>query len=208
VALTESYLISVKNVAGIFQAIQEAGVPEKFTNEFLKTLGFGSSSDRTIIGILKSLKFLDESGRPTEIYRKYKDRTTAKNILGKQIKEAYEDVFLANEKAEQLPTDKIKGIIAAKTGKSDSVVEKMASTFKTLCTLAIFSDTEIEKEKKTEDEHLPINKSSDKSDSSKENNFTIPTSPTFHYNIQIHLPVTKDISVYNAIFKSLREHLL
>jgi hypothetical protein len=28
-----------------------------------------------------------------------------------------------------------------------------------------------------------------------------------HYNIQIHLPATKDVEVYNAIFKSLREHL-
>lgn len=28
-----------------------------------------------------------------------------------------------------------------------------------------------------------------------------------HYNIPIHLPATKDVEVYNAIFKSLREHL-
>lgn len=28
-----------------------------------------------------------------------------------------------------------------------------------------------------------------------------------HYNIQIHLPATKDIEVYNAIFKSIRDHL-
>jgi hypothetical protein len=28
-----------------------------------------------------------------------------------------------------------------------------------------------------------------------------------HYNIQIHLPATKDIEVFNAIFKSLKEHL-
>jgi hypothetical protein len=32
--------------------------------------------------------------------------------------------------------------------------------------------------------------------------------PALHYNIQIHLPATKDIEVFNAIFKSLREHLL
>ena len=32
--------------------------------------------------------------------------------------------------------------------------------------------------------------------------------PTLHYNIQIHLPSTKDVEVFNAIFKSLREHLL
>ena len=29
-----------------------------------------------------------------------------------------------------------------------------------------------------------------------------------HYNIQIHLPETRDITVYDAIFKSLKEHLL
>ena len=31
--------------------------------------------------------------------------------------------------------------------------------------------------------------------------------PGLHYNIQVHLPATKDIEVYNAIFKSLKEHL-
>lgn len=29
-----------------------------------------------------------------------------------------------------------------------------------------------------------------------------------HYNIQIHVPSTKDIEVYNAIFKSIKEHLI
>ena len=32
--------------------------------------------------------------------------------------------------------------------------------------------------------------------------------PSLHYNIQIHLPATKDIEVVNAIFKSLKEHLI
>lgn len=35
-----------------------------------------------------------------------------------------------------------------------------------------------------------------------------PRSPTLHYNIQIHLPATKEVEVYNAIFKSLRAHLI
>jgi len=29
-----------------------------------------------------------------------------------------------------------------------------------------------------------------------------------HYNIEIHLPATKDIEVFNAIFHALRENLL
>ena len=36
----------------------------------------------------------------------------------------------------------------------------------------------------------------------------LPNPPSLHYNIQIHLPATKDLEVYNAIFKSLKEHLL
>ena len=28
------------------------------------------------------------------------------------------------------------------------------------------------------------------------------------YTIQVHLPATTDINVYNAVFKSLKEHLL
>ncbi len=35
-----------------------------------------------------------------------------------------------------------------------------------------------------------------------------PARPSLHYNIQIHLPATKDVEVFNAIFKSLRAHLL
>jgi hypothetical protein len=31
--------------------------------------------------------------------------------------------------------------------------------------------------------------------------------PTLHYDIQIHLPATKDVEVFNAIFKALKAHL-
>jgi hypothetical protein len=35
-----------------------------------------------------------------------------------------------------------------------------------------------------------------------------PVSVAFRHNIEIHLPATTNIAVYNAIFKSLREHLV
>jgi hypothetical protein len=28
------------------------------------------------------------------------------------------------------------------------------------------------------------------------------------YNVEVHLPATKDVEVYNSIFKALKEHLL
>lgn len=36
----------------------------------------------------------------------------------------------------------------------------------------------------------------------------LPGGVTLGYTINLHLPPTSDIAVFNAIFKSLREHLL
>ena len=37
---------------------------------------------------------------------------------------------------------------------------------------------------------------------------SLPHTIGLRYNVEIHLPASKDIGVYNAIFKSLKEHLL
>ena len=64
-------------------------------------------------------------------------------------------------------------------------------------------------------EPVPIAKSSDTiTDSENEQTASKPEKhgisgfSGLHYNIQIHLPATKDVEVYNAIFKSLKEHLI
>jgi hypothetical protein len=81
----------------------------------------------------------------------------------------------------------------------------MTSTFYSLLPLADLtaSSPAATLEKKQEPEPAPqsVLQHSDNRD-------RLPTPPTLHYNIQIHLPATKDLEVFNAIFKSLREHLL
>lgn len=201
-ALPETYMTSVKNLPGIMAAIQDAGVPDKFTFEFLKKLGFASSGDRPMVGLLKSLGFLDESGVPTDRYRSYRDKTQARKVLARAIRSAYSDVFLSNENAHNLGSDKIKGIISASSNKGEAVVEKMAMTFRTLCGLADFSE---EAKTVVEPDTPAATDSPGRTVAPAERE---RLNPTFHYDIEIHLPVTKDISVYNAIFKSLREHLL
>jgi len=198
--LNEFYLVVTKRLPQMMEAIQGAGVPPRFTYEFLKSLDFKSTNDRGFIGLLKGIGFLDESGVPTEKYKAYKDKTEAKNILGLAIKESYSDLFLASEKANELSVEKLKGIFGTKTGKGDSVVTKMASTFKALCSLSSF-DKDSRKKEDIEEK-----------DKDKNEIISLPdpkrVSADFQYNIQIHLPITKDISVYNAIFKSIKDHLL
>src|SRR5439155_11312787 len=111
-------------------------VPPRFTNEFIKSLGYTSSNERAVIGVLKALGFLDQSGVPTERYRRFRNKKDAPYVLAEAIREAYSDVFLAHEHAETLPLDRVKGILATRTDKGDSVIDKMAGTFRALVNVA------------------------------------------------------------------------
>jgi hypothetical protein len=85
-------------------------------------------------------------------------------------------------------------------------VKRYYATFRTLASLAKFEPKPARQPvaPKTSDEAPPTEPT--KADPAREEHET-RRRPDFHYNIQIHLPVTTDISVYNAIFKSLKDHL-
>ena len=123
-AIPTAYLQSAKNLPAILNAIQDGGVPPRFTYEFLKSLGFTSSNDRSVVGVLKALGFLDQSGAPGDRYRRYRNKKEAPYVLVEAVRDAYSDIFLANEHAETLVKDRVKGILATQTDQNDSVVDK------------------------------------------------------------------------------------
>lgn len=193
--LCDAYLQATGRLEEMMRAIQEGGVPKKFTHEFLKSIGFKSTNDRTFISLLKGIGFLNDNGEPTEYYKAYKNKTEAKKLLGRILRNRYEDLFTSFESAHEQSNEKIKGVFATKTGKGNAAVKLMALTFLSLAKLADFNDSQSVPEQIKEKEVIEHPKPTKKE------------GPAFHYNIQIHLPVTKDISVYNAIFKSIKEHL-
>jgi Family of unknown function (DUF5343) len=217
-AVPSTYMFSSNHVADILTAVQQAGVPQRFTQEFLKSLGFTSSNDRAIIGVLKSLGFLDQSGAPTARYRAFRNQREAPYVLADAIREAYSDLFLANENAQTLPAERIKGILATRVDKGDSVVTKMASTFRALVAVARWDREPSQAPAQPTPEPIPETDGAGRQEdharaavvASGDGDLGLRriATPEYHYNIQIHLPATKDITVYNAIFKSLREHLL
>ncbi|MCH7998387.1 MAG: DUF5343 domain-containing protein [Chloroflexi bacterium] len=202
--LTTAYMTSMKNISSILESLKDAGVPPRFTHEFLKGLGFTSSNDRAILNVLKGLGFLDQQGVPTELYKQYRDKTKSKRVLAEALREAYGDLFLAHEKANQLSPEKIRGFFASKTGKGERVVEQMAATFRTLAQYADFSGAPAP----VTVEAVPpegLEQAAEKIEAQERPRRAVDAE--FHYNIQIHLPATRDIAVYNAIFKAVRENL-
>ena len=192
-------MMSNNKISQIFDKIVSAAKPAKFTVSFLKQLGFTSSNDFAFIPLLKKLGFLTGDGTPLPSYDSLRDTTVSKRVIANQIKELYSQLFAINLEIHKAPEDEIKGAISRVTGKEEKDVQRMYLTFKALCLYADFkAETSKIKAKEVEE-----NTKSDEVPLKKEFK-----SNEFHYNIQIHLPATTDISVYNAIFKSLKENLL
>lgn len=211
-ALTESYLITTKRLKEFLNDLVTTRPPERFNNKFLESLGYPFTNDRLFIGMLKALGFLDQNGVPKERYYKFIDPAISKQVLANGIREAYEDLFAVNTKAYSMSKTEVKNKLKTlfQGNKSEKVLQLMSATFKGLCDYADFSNKSLVTKPREEDfEVLDENEGFNEQNNLEIGEIIKKTINTeMHYNIQIHLPETKDMAVYDAIFKSLKKHLL
>jgi|SRR5579863_3554570 len=202
-ALPTTYTQEYKRLADFFDKIRDAQAPGKFTTLLLEDWGFKSKNHRAFLPLLKAIGFLTADGTPTQRYLDYRNHSASKSIMGDALKESYSDIFLIKEKPSASDKSLIEGKFKSYHNTSDVVAGLMAKTFFSLLDLA---DLTGKAGSIKEVKHQPnIESEQDNSANKKEkmqSNFGL------HYNIQIHLPATKDVEVYNAIFKSLKDHLL
>lgn len=212
-ALMDSYLVKTSHVNDFFASIQSAQAPERFTLKFLENLGFASSNDRLFIRVLKGLNLIDDSGAPTENYYEFLDQSEAPTILAKLIREAYSDLFAINTKAYEMTDAEIRNKFKTLTQgkKSEKVISNMARTFRVLSDIAEWNHVPVTP---VQPEAVkPVEKPQIVTQTEKPTKEEIPVSnkpnrSQLHYNIQIHLPESRDPKVYDAIFESLNKHLM
>lgn len=208
-ALSNAYLLTTKNLEGILAAICNAQAPEKFTIKFLESLGFTSTNDRLIVGVLKALGFLDEAGVPSQRYFEFLDETQSKSVLAIGIREAYADLFRVNNKANEMSEADVKNKLKTLTqgAKSDNVLRLMAMTFSALCKNAEFSKAPVSPKQEKPDTSENLKPEPEEIEPKKEKHER-KHAFDLAYNIHIELPATRDQAIYDAIFRSLKEHLL
>lgn len=207
--LARRYLTSVKNLPAMMQKIIEGTAPKKFTIAHLKSIGFKSSNDHGILAVLKELGFLSDDGTPTQRYHDYRDQSRSKAVMANALREAYEEIFHINEWPTENDRPSIEGKFKSEHNVSDKTAQRQAMTFLALLQLADLDveDTPTNGGGRTppKDEDLPNDQEAKKERNPKESR---PLGVTLRYNVEVHLPATKDVEVYNAIFKSLKEHIL
>jgi hypothetical protein len=205
-SLTSTYTVAVGRVPDLFSKIRDGQAPDQVTQQLLKDWGFSSSNDRAFLPLLKALGFLSPEGKPTTLYHDYRDHSRSKGVMAQAVRNAYGDIFLIKEHPTEADKEAIQGKFKSYHNVSDHVASLMTKTFYSLLGMSDLKAATTQK-------HPPKGKDVEKEDAETTmaedaKRHTLPQRAGLHYNIQIHLPATKDVEVYNAIFKSLREHLV
>jgi Family of unknown function (DUF5343) len=202
-----AYIISNNKIEPILSRVRSAAKPERFTRETLATWGFTASNDRAMVGVMKGLGFITEAGAPTEVYDRLRDPNDWKYVLAERVRTAYSDLFAIDSNMNSAPEAEIKGAMLRITGKDEESVNRYYATFKTLVGLAKFDAKPSKTAAATAEPKIEPNPTVSPKADVQAVDSSRSRSTEFHYNIQIHLPVTTDITVYNAIFRSLKENL-
>jgi hypothetical protein len=217
VPLPDSYTQKPDAMPAYFDAILSAQPPERFSLKFLENLGFTATNDRLFIGILKDLGFLNRDGAPQQRYFDFLDRNRSKGVLADAIREAFSELFAINVRANELGFEDVKNklrtLYAGK--KTDLVIGRIAKTFTSLCAYADWSAVGLHKTPEPASDgrrdEKPIIPPPDGVPDGKHEKPLHAMGPIrvagLQYHINIVLPDTRDQAVYDAIFRSLREHL-
>lgn len=200
--LTASYVLPTNRIPDLFSKIRDGQAPERFTHALLRDWDFKSTNDRAFVPLLKELGFLTADGVPTNLYHDYRDHSRSKSVLGQAIRNAYGDLFLIKESPTAADKSAIEGKFKSFHNVSDNVAGLMSKTFFGLLALADLSKPRVSSSPASVKSETAEPQAVDK------DRIKVPVNTGLHYNIQIHLPATKDVEVYNAIFRSLKEHLL
>ena len=192
------YTPLTRKIKKYFDKIQEVEVPKKVDRKWLASLGFRSGYDSYILTIWKFIGFIDSSGVPTEFWRKYKNPKEAGKVLAKAIMQGYKKLFETYSDAYRKDRETLYAFFSSETGKEKAKINLMVTTFINLCQLADFEGVALETPGKAEE----------REEEARIVSLPIPSGVTLNVNIQLTLPATDDASVYDKIFKALKEHLL
>lgn len=196
------YVNAYGNLSKLLSKIRIASVPKKVTRDFLSTvLGLKSSSYQPMIPLLKKLGFIDQGNTPTQRYKDFRSDTKSGFVMAKTLQETYKDIYQANEYAHKLTKKELNDVVTTITGasKEDKLIPTIVGTFQELAKHATFEVSEIPEE---------IGEESETEESIGEATRKGKVKFGISYTINLNLPTTTEVKVFDAIFKSLKKNII
>ena len=188
----------------LMQKIPKIGRPDKVTGGWLKTAGWTSSNDASMITVLKFVGLIGADGRPTEVWDAV--RTGNKTQFSEAVKTAYADLFSLYPDAHRKDAESLRNFFRPHTAGGEQVQAKMVQTFQILVEFGAFDSSPSAEKHNSDGADLQSNAMQQKS--SGETHKLSTNSIALTVNIQLQLPATADGSVYESLFAAMRKHLI
>lgn len=201
------YMNAPGYISRVFDKLIEAKTPSKFTQDFMgSVLGITSSSARQMIPFMKRLGLLASDGTPTDLYNEFRADGSRGHAAATALRTGYAQLFDSNEYIYNVDDKKLLDAIIQITGleRNSKSAKAIVSSFGAVNEYADFDSAgkgAITEEDKTE-AVSSLNKESVEGSTGFLSNIGLS------YTVNLNLPATSDIAVFDAIFKSLRENIL
>lgn len=206
------YVTAPGNIERALKGIKSAATPPSVSQDFVKTiLKIPGSSGNQMTSYLRKIGFASSDGTPTDLYKAFRNSATEGKAAAEALKIGYKPLYVRNEYMHQLGDKELRGLVIEETGEGEnsSVVPLVVSCVKAIKKFAKWSEEPAEE--RVEKQPAPA---SPVSQTEQIRPPQLPVQPpqrvgmNLGYTINLNLPATSDVAVFNAIFKSLKEHLL
>lgn len=199
-----AYTTVAGKIKGLLEKLRTVGVPPKVTTAWLKTIGFTSSNDSTLAGVLRFIGFTDPSGIPTATWTAYRG-AHHRAVLGEAIRKGYADLFAVYPDANARSNTELTHVFSTSSSAGAQVVAKTVATFKALVDEADFSSSSLPTETTmaTGPLHTPAAGQAPQIPGSPQ----VQGSPAVHIDIQIHISPESTPQQIDKIFESMAKHL-
>lgn len=185
----------------LLEKIRTIGVPQKVSKSWLKTIGYTSSNDASLMGVLKFVGLTDSSGTPTSTWSAYRG-ANHKAVLGDAIRKGYTELYAIYPDAHLRSNTDIGHVFSTSSTAGQQVISKTVATFKALVAEAEFSSELNESEPALHTGPLhtaPVKPAATTPQASN--------GPTVHIDIQAHISPESSSEQIDKIFESMAKHL-
>lgn len=186
--------------------IRETGVPNRVTYKWLETIGYKSSNDRGLVRVLRFIGFIDESGKPSELWTKYRGKNH-RQALAEGIRRGYVELFNIYPDAHERSNEELENFFSTRSSAGKQVIGKTVSTFTSLCDLADLESISQAVAKAKTESKVEVTPQVDKQLSVSEPSTIAQTLPALHIDIQIHISSDASPEQIDSIFASMAKHL-
>ncbi len=191
----------------VLEKIPTSEKPGVFTADFLGTVmeATGGAS-RPIIPILKATGLLNQTGAPTELYAQFQTEAGRPAAALQALRNGFGEIFRRNQYAHKADEAALIDVIVAITGlpKKEGIVRYILTTFQ-----AFQEYAKLAREDAKPDEQSNADQFRDQIPPADHGKFDGGGGRLqLAYNINVVLPETTNVEVYNSIFRSLKANLL